>query len=77
MAKKTIRPLGDVLLDMEPYLFEIVKVHGLQKGELKALIETWTDIHYPEALEEYLDGTNPISYYGHKDGLKKIAKGLK
>lgn len=66
--KKTrIRPVGQVLLDMEPLLFELCEKHELQRGEVLALIHTWITIHYPGAIEEYVDGGSPVFYYGSKD----------
>lgn len=67
---KKLRKVGDILLEMEPLLFELVEKHELQKGELLVLFSVWVDIHYPGAIEPYEDGTNPIFYYGHKDFLK-------
>ena len=64
MSKKRLRPLGDVLLDMEKLLEEMSFDHDLQHGEVLALIERWLDIHAPTQREEYLDGTHPIRTYG-------------
>lgn len=71
------RKVGKVLLKMEPLLFELVQDHELQKGELLALISRWVDIHYPDAIETYtVDNSHPVEYYGHKDGLIRLAKSL-
>lgn len=64
--KKRLRKLGDIMLDMEELLIELAdnKNHDLQHGEILNLIRGYLEIHYPEQKEEYMDGTNPIFYYG-------------
>jgi hypothetical protein len=61
-----MRKIGNVLLDLEPLLDEMVD-QGLQTGDVLALIKSHLDIHRPDAKEEYEDGTSPIYYYGPKD----------
>lgn len=58
-----IRKLGDVLLDMEPLLEELIE-HELQWGDILFLIYGWLQIHNPQAQEEYLDGSRPEFKYG-------------
>lgn len=67
--KKKLRPLGDITQDMEKLLEEMTDEdnHGLQHGEVLALVYTWLCVHAPQAKEEYLDGTHPIYYYGPKN----------
>ena len=70
-----MRPAGDVLLELEPLLFELVDDQGLQLGELLALVKCWTEIHAPHAIEEYTaDDTSPIYFYGPREALLKRAK---
>ena len=64
--KPKIRKLGDVLLDMEPLIDELVD-HGLQMGDILALIRSHLLIHNPECIEEYVDGTAPEYFYGPSD----------
>lgn len=52
------------MLDMELLLTELTVVHDMQWGDMLYLVYNWLAIHAPEAREEYLDGTNPIFYYG-------------
>jgi hypothetical protein len=59
MAKKKIRPLGDVTADMEPLLFEMSLDHDLQHGEVLAKIYSWLKIHVPGQAEKYLTGGKP------------------
>lgn len=73
MSANNLRPAGEVLLEMEPLLFELVQDHEIQKGELLALISAWVDIHYAGAIEEYEDDTHPIFFYGSPEQLRKIA----
>lgn len=54
---KKLRKVGNILLDMEPFLEELVVNHELQLGELLSLINCWVHIHAPHAVEEYLDGS--------------------
>lgn len=67
MSKKP-RTTGDVLLDLEPLLFELVD-QGLQHGDILALTMAWLQVHAPGAREEYDDGSKPIYYYGYKGGI--------
>jgi hypothetical protein len=59
-----VRPLGDITLDLEPLLCEMVEQHDLQAGEVLALIRQYLEIHLPDCFEEYTDGTKPEFYYG-------------
>lgn len=64
---KKIRPLGDVLLDLEEVLEEMVDAHSLQTGDVLALVKSWIDVHRPNAHEVYEeDDKNPEFYYGPK-----------
>ncbi len=69
-----MRKVGQILLDMEPLLEELVHEHELQKGELLALISRWVDIHAPDSIEEYVDKSPVIEYYGSIAGLMKLAR---
>ena len=62
-----LRPLGDVLLDMEPLLDELLVDHDLQHGDVLALVYQHMVVHNPNQIEEYEDGSNPIFYYGPKE----------
>lgn len=64
MAKKKLRKVGDITLDLEVLLEELSFDHDLQHGEVLALIHSWLNIHAPDQKEKYLDGKNPIFYYG-------------
>jgi hypothetical protein len=66
MKKKT-RPLGEILLEMEMLLNEAMN-HGLQWGDMLALVHSWLMIHRPGDREEYTEGGNPEFYYGPKRG---------
>lgn len=72
MSKKQpkIRPLGDILLEIEPLLLEAVDGHNLQHGDMYGLLRQYLEIHLPNHKEEFDDDTRPVFYYGHKDGLK-------
>lgn len=71
--KKKLRPLGDILLDIEPLYRELMLDHGLQYSDLYGLIDGYNKAHGMDeyCLEHYNDGTVPIFFYGHKDDLKK------
>lgn len=68
MAKKSIRQVGNILLDLEVLLEELTDTHGLQHGDVLALIHVWLTVHRPAAREVYTsDGSSPTFFYGHKD----------
>lgn len=68
MAK--LRPLGNILLDLEPVLEEMIDSHDLQKSDVIALVSSWIDAHRPDCIEEYEDGTSPVLFYGPKKDTK-------
>lgn len=61
---KKIRPLQEVLLDMEPLMEELVDAHDLQWGDFLSLMHSWLMVHRPGAREEYTKGGHPEFYYG-------------
>lgn len=65
MSKKS-RTTGDVLLDMEPLLLELVD-QDLQFGDILSLVYMYLMVHAPGAREEYEDGTHPTFNYGPKE----------
>lgn len=73
MAK--MRKLGVVLLDLEPLLDEMAEQHELQLSDILALIKMHLEVHNPGCIEEFLDGTKPLFFYGHyKNKPKKETK---
>ncbi len=66
MKKNKIRPIGHVLLDMEPLLLEMVEEQDLQLGDVLNLIRGYLEVHAPNCIETYLDDTQPVFYYGPK-----------
>lgn len=63
------RPVGDVLLDMEPLLEELTGVHALQWSDVLGLVHAWLMVHAPHAREEFTDGTgHPGYFYGSVNG---------
>lgn len=64
--KKKLRPLGDVLLDLEPLLLEMAVDHDLQWGDVLNIVKGYLEVHCPHAQEEYKDGGHPIFHYGPK-----------
>ncbi len=61
--KKKLRPLGNILLDMEDLLQEMTDDHDLQWGDVLFLVYGWLQVHAPKAKEEYLDGSSPRLKY--------------
>lgn len=76
MKKKKIRPLGDILLDIEPYLFEMY-YHGLQTSDYYGLFNSWKDAHCRQMDEEYWDSSRAVFFYGHEDDLLTLADKIK
>jgi|WetSurMetagenome_2_1015567.scaffolds.fasta_scaffold35335_5 hypothetical protein len=69
-VKKKLRPLGQITLDMEPLLEEMVHEHELQHQEVLYIILSWLETHAPEAKPRYEDGNVPMLVYGHPDTFK-------
>lgn len=74
-TKKT-RPLGKILLDIEPYLLEMAD-HDLEWGDYFGLLRQYLEIHLPNHQETYEDDTNPIFFYGPEEKLVEIAKKIR
>lgn len=72
MSKKpdsttTLRPMGDIMLDMEKLLFEMGVDHDMQWNEILGLVHSWLKVHLPSQQEVYEDGgESPEFYYGPK-----------
>lgn len=64
MSKPKTRPLGNILLDLELLLDEMVDCHELQWGDILNLVRGHLEVHRPDAQEEYVSGGNPKFYYG-------------
>lgn len=65
MAKKQkLRPLGSILLDMEPLILEMCIDHDLQWSDVLNLVRGYLEVHLPGAQEQYTAGGNPVFYYG-------------
>lgn len=64
MSKKKIRPMGQIMLEMENLLTEMVVDHDLQWGDIFGLILTYLMVHLPGGREEYTQGGHPEFYYG-------------
>jgi hypothetical protein len=69
MGCKKQRKTGEVLLDMEPLLLELVD-QEMQWGDILALVYGYLMVHSPDSREEYEDGSHPIFYYGCKKESK-------
>lgn len=67
--KKKLRPVGDILLDLEVLRMELIDDHGYQVGDLLYEEYGWCMIHRQDAFEDYIDGSGrPEFYYGPKRG---------
>ncbi len=67
---KKIRRLGDILLDMEPYIQEAMDDHDLQWGDMLGLMFAYLHAHYPNHKEVYCkDGKSPVFFYGPEENL--------
>lgn len=71
-----MRKLGDILLDLEVILDEMVDSHDLQFGDILNLVYGHLVIHRPDAREEYVSGGNPVFKYGPGPNRKKAKKEL-
>ena len=69
-----LRPFGQLTDDLEELLAEAAESHELQLGEILAWVKTYIEVHYPDAVEKYVDNTVPVYYYGHQDYIKRRTK---
>jgi hypothetical protein len=69
-----MRTAGEILLEMEPLLEELVDAQELQYSDVLYLILGWLDVHRPGAKEQYLDGSSPEFYYGPRRELRSEKK---
>ena len=66
-TKTKSKNIGSLLLEHEKLLEQMIDLHGLQAGEVLALTYAWINIHRPECVELYEDGTSPVYFYGPRD----------
>lgn len=66
MAKKK-RTAGDVFLELEELIDELIDDHGFQWGDILYWLYGHLKVHRPDAQEEYEDGDFPMFFYGPKD----------
>ena len=66
-----MRRLGDITLDMEPLITELIDDHDLQYADVLGIVYLYLQVHFPGAREIYTeDGTSPVLYYGPQKGVK-------
>jgi hypothetical protein len=66
---KKVETIGDVLLELEVVLDKMVD-HGLQLGDIHALVHSHIWTHRQDAIEVYEeDNSRPVFRYGHKDQI--------
>ena len=65
-----MRPMGDILLDLEELINEMTDDHDLQWGDVLNLMYGYLLVHRPDAREEYTEGGHPKFYYGPEEGIK-------
>ena len=61
-----MRPLGDIISDIEEITEEMCIEHDMQWGDILSLIHNYLRVHHPQAQEQYNDDTSPEFYYGPK-----------
>lgn len=65
MAK--LRPMGKILLDLEPLILEMVEGHDLQWADVLGLVHSYLQVHCAGAQEQYEEGGHPEFKYGPKE----------
>lgn len=60
------RKFGDILLDLEKIVDEMIDNHDVQWGDVLSLVFSYLKIHRPDAQEKYVKGGSPEFYYGPK-----------
>lgn len=72
---KKLRPLGDILLDMEPLIQEIMDTHNLQNPDFIGLMDYYLRVHYPEMEPVYEDNTSPVIHFKpNKKGKNNVRR---
>jgi hypothetical protein len=59
-----VKPMGEILLELEEVLTEMVEDHDLQWGDVLSLVHGYLMVHHPEAQEKYDEGGSPSFIYG-------------
>lgn len=73
MSNSTIE---DDLFEIEALIDKLAN-KGLQKGDILKLVEAYIDVHRPDCIEEYTDGSNPVMVYGHYEYVFKLNRDKK
>jgi hypothetical protein len=71
-----MRKMGDILLDLEVILDELVDSQDLQFGDILNLVYGHLVIHRPDAREEYTAGGHPEFRYAPRMNKKAMKKKL-
>jgi len=66
MAKKKERTVGDIFLELEVLLDELIDKHGFQWGDILWWVFGHLKIHRPDAQEKYISGGHPKFDYKYK-----------
>lgn len=75
MGKSELRPLGDVMHDVEDIVGdEMAVAHDMQMQEIWGVIEKHLDTHNPDCRPTYEDGTRLVVIMGHIDDVYNEAK---
>lgn len=67
---KKLRPLGEILLDLEPIIDEMIEGHDLQFGDVLGIVLLHLQVHHRGAQEEYDEGGHPQFFYGSEKESK-------
>jgi hypothetical protein len=62
-----LRPMGEIVGELERVVQEMVGDHDLQWGDVLSLVHGYLRVHNPGAREEYSAGGYPEFYYGPKE----------
>lgn len=81
--RKKLRPIGEIMCDIEKYLFEFhdPEGHDMQHQEVLSQIWWWQQTHVPGQAPVYTsDGSNPglrfkVGYYPDYGPEKKVKRG--
>ena len=63
---------GNTMHRVEAMAEEFYEAHDMQLGEVLGAWYQYTIEHYPGAIEEYLDGSNPKFFYGPLESFVKL-----
>jgi hypothetical protein len=77
MAKTKIRPMGQILLDLEEVIQKLCYKHDFKWGSILWTVRIILELDCPNAQEQYISGGSPVFYYGPLKNIVAYNKSTK